>query len=154
MVWAHSSCDISYGLRTSNKRYRPTTCNNSIHTSIVVHEHRLDDSSYVLHASTWKYCSMEKSIIWGMHASNVACAHLLGDIGRGLHVLARRRRPTTCCINQGLSTSDMVSAHIERNIRQRHHHPRIFIHNPWRVWIVLMTTISKIWGTINGGLCT
>uniref|UniRef100_A0A3Q7GEG3 Uncharacterized protein n=1 Tax=Solanum lycopersicum TaxID=4081 RepID=A0A3Q7GEG3_SOLLC len=47
--------DMSCVLCASNKQHKQTTCNKTLHTSIMACVHRLDDSSRGLCASTWRH---------------------------------------------------------------------------------------------------
>lgn len=62
MVWAHRSGDINCGLRTTNKRHRPTTCTSILYASIVSCVQRLDDVGRGLCVSKWKHLSVESNI--------------------------------------------------------------------------------------------
>jgi len=71
-----------------------------------------------------------------MHTSAVTCPHRLGDICRGLRVLARRRRPTKGIISHGLHISDMECDHRASDIGQRQVAlAKAYTHQPWRVRI-------------------
>ena len=96
---AHFSTDACHGLPTSPVSY-------AHHLSIVKHGMHLSSVAYT-------HLQMEGRISQDMHVSSVQCVNRLGDIGHGMHALARWHRPMTRCINKGLHTSDMVYAHLE-----------------------------------------
>jgi len=72
----------------------------------------------------------------GLHASILACAHRLGEIGRGLRVSTRRHRQTISGIIQGLHALDVACAHLVNDVGHRNaESANAFTHLPWCVRI-------------------
>ena len=69
--------------------------------------------------------------------------HNLGDIGRGMHALAKQLRPTVGIINQVLQASDIVWVYLASEATQRHaKSSKVCTNKSWRVFIILETSTS------------